>query len=119
MANGIADYMAKFHTKFMRSFVPKKLERNEETGKIKVTFVKSDAQDLSEAQTEEFDTVLFAIGRTANTKNIGLDKAGLQVQENGKMIVDEREKTNVGHIFAIGDIQYGRLELTPSAIKAG
>jgi len=33
--------------------------------------------------------------------------------------VNEREQTNVPHIFAIGDVQHGKLELTPTAIKAG
>lgn len=68
---------------------------------------------------DEFDTVLFAIGRYAVTEGVGLDKAGVTVEKNGKIIVNEREQTNVPHIFAIGDVQHGKLELTPTAIKAG
>lgn len=40
-------------------------------------------------------------------------------EKNGKFNVNEFEQTNVPHIFAIGDVQNGRLELTPTAIKAG
>ena len=38
---------------------------------------------------------------------------------NHKIIVDDKETTSVENIFAIGDVTYGRLELTPVAIKAG
>ena len=38
---------------------------------------------------------------------------------NGKVIVDEKEQTNVPNIYGIGDILDGRLELTPVAIEAG
>ena len=53
------------------------------------------------------------------TEGCELDKAGVKVEKNGKIIVNEREQTNVPHIFALGDVQYGKLELTPTAIKAG
>lgn len=43
----------------------------------------------------------------------------MKCEKNGKFIVNQYEQTNVPHIFAIGDVQNGRLELTPSAIKAG
>lgn len=53
------------------------------------------------------------------TQGLDLEKAGVQVEKNGKFITNEREQTNVPHIFAIGDVQHGKLELTPTAIKAG
>ena len=68
---------------------------------------------------EEFDTVLFAIGRYALTKSINLEKAGVIVESNGKIRAADDEQTNVPHIYAIGDVLYGKLELTPVAIKAG
>ncbi len=52
---------------------------------------------------EEFDTVLWAIGRDPETKNIGLDKAGVKVDRAGK-IHTTLERTNVPHIYAVGDI---------------
>jgi len=52
---------------------------------------------------EEYDTVIWAIGREAETKKIGLDKAGVPVDRLGK-IHTVLERTNVPHIYAIGDI---------------
>lgn len=40
-------------------------------------------------------------------------------ERNGKVIVDDKERTNVPNIYALGDILDGRLELTPVAIEAG
>jgi len=69
---------------------------------------------------EEYDTVLFAIGRYALTENLGLDKAGVQVMKNGKIDAPKQdEQSNVPHIYAIGDVLHDKLELTPVAIKAG
>jgi len=51
-----------------------------------------------------YDRVLVAIGRRPNGKNIGADKAGVNVDERGFITVDKQMRTNVPHIFAIGDI---------------
>ncbi len=51
-----------------------------------------------------FDRVLVAVGRTPNGNRIGADKAGIQVDERGFIGVDGQQRTNVPHIFAIGDI---------------
>jgi dihydrolipoamide dehydrogenase len=51
-----------------------------------------------------YDKVLVAIGRRPNGKNIGADKAGVFVNEYGFIPVDKQQRTNVPHIFAIGDI---------------
>jgi thioredoxin reductase (NADPH) len=59
------------------------------------------------------------MGRYAVTQTLNLDKAGVKSEKNGKFIVNEREQTNVPHIYAIGDVIQGQMELTPSAIKAG
>jgi len=67
----------------------------------------------------EYDTVLFAIGRYAVTKGIDLEKAGVIAESNGKIKAADDEQTNVENIYAIGDVIYGKLELTPVAIKAG
>ena len=53
------------------------------------------------------------------TDGLNLKAAGLKCESNGKFNVNEYEQTNVPHIYAIGDVQNGRLELTPTAIKAG
>lgn len=52
----------------------------------------------------KFDAVLVTIGRTPNSENIGLDLAGVRVDAKGFIPVDAQRRTNVPHIFAIGDI---------------
>jgi dihydrolipoamide dehydrogenase len=51
-----------------------------------------------------FDRVLVAVGRSPNGKKIDAEKAGVQVTERGFIPVDRQMRTNVPHIFAIGDI---------------
>jgi dihydrolipoamide dehydrogenase len=51
-----------------------------------------------------YDRVLVSIGRKPNGKNIGAEKAGVNVDERGFIAVDKQMRTNVPHIFAIGDI---------------
>jgi dihydrolipoamide dehydrogenase len=53
---------------------------------------------------ELYDRVLLAVGRRPNGKNIGAEKAGVNVGERGWIPVDKQMRTNVPHIFAIGDI---------------
>ena len=53
---------------------------------------------------ETYDRVLLAVGRRPNGPNIGADKAGVAVNERGWIPVDRQMRTNVPHIFAIGDI---------------
>ncbi len=50
-----------------------------------------------------FDTVLWAIGRTAVTQGMGLEKLGLKISKSQKIIVDENEQTSIAHMYAIGD----------------
>lgn len=51
-----------------------------------------------------YDLVLVAVGRTPNGGRIGAEKAGIAVSERGFIASDRQMRTNVGHIFAIGDI---------------
>ncbi len=55
-------------------------------------------------ESETFDRVLVAIGRSPNGKLIDAEKAGVAVNEQGFIDVDKQMRTNVNHIFAIGDI---------------
>jgi glutathione reductase (NADPH) len=64
------------------------------------------------------DQVMFAVGRTPNTKNIGLDAAGVRVNDDGAVVVDEYSQSSAPSIYAIGDVTH-RLELTPVAIREG
>jgi dihydrolipoamide dehydrogenase len=56
------------------------------------------------AGVEIYDRVLVAIGRRPNGKNIGAENAGVAVDDRGFIAVDKQMRTNVPHIFAIGDI---------------
>lgn len=84
--------------------------------KTKATDVKADASGITvsfEAATEgeepglqatAYDRVLVAVGRTPNGKKIGADKAGVTVTERGFIPADRQMRTNVPHIFAIGNV---------------
>jgi dihydrolipoamide dehydrogenase len=69
-------------------------------------------------QTDTFDRILVAVGRTPNGKLIDADKAGVAVNDWGFIEVDERQKTNVDHIYAIGDI-VGQPMLAHKAVHEG
>ncbi|CAB3679821.1 dihydrolipoyl dehydrogenase [Paraburkholderia rhynchosiae] len=56
------------------------------------------------AEAQRYDLVLVAVGRTPNGKRIGADKAGVAVTDRGFIDVDKQMRTNVPHVFAIGDI---------------
>jgi dihydrolipoamide dehydrogenase len=59
---------------------------------------------LSNGDTHAFDRVLVAVGRVPNGRELGLDAAGVTVDERGFVPVDQQLRTNVAHICAIGDI---------------
>jgi glutathione reductase (NADPH) len=63
----------------------------------------------------ETDCVLAALGRVPNTDDMGVEKAGVALGKRGEVKVDQYSRTNVEHIFAIGDVT-DRLQLTPVAI---
>lgn len=60
-------------------------------------------------KTEEYkaDYVMLSIGRVVNTDDIGIEKAGVELDEYGLVKVDEQARTNKSHIYAIGDIIAG------------
>jgi dihydrolipoamide dehydrogenase len=70
---------------------------------LKAHFESADAAAAAPAP-ETYDRILLAVGRRPNGKNIGCDKAGVNVNERGWIPVDKQMRTNVPHIFAIGDI---------------
>lgn len=64
------------------------------------------------------DQVVFAIGRNPYVEGLGLENAGVELDEAGAIKVDEYSKTNVDHIYAVGDVT-NRVNLTPVAIREG
>lgn len=69
---------------------------------IEVSFEGGDAPEIG-----VYDRVLVAVGRRANGDKLDADKAGVEVNERGVISVDKQMRTNVAHIFAIGDVVPG------------
>ncbi|GAB1295451.1 Thioredoxin reductase 1, cytoplasmic [Apodemus speciosus] len=119
MANKIGEHMEEHGIKFVRQFIPIKIEQIEAgtPGRLKVTAQSTNSEETMEG---EFNTVLLAVGRDSCTRTIGLETVGVKINEKtGKIPVTDEEQTNVPYIYAIGDILEGKLELTPVAIQAG
>jgi dihydrolipoamide dehydrogenase len=68
--------------------------------------------------TLEADAVLVAVGRRPNTDDLGLERAGLAPDATGSLVVDERCRTAVPHLYAIGDVTPGPL-LAHRAMRQG
>lgn len=109
-ADKIGSYMEDHGVKFRKEVVPQKLEKTDE-GRIQVTF-SDGAQDV-------FDTVLVAIGRSADTEKLGLENVGIKTNARNGKIPTVHEQTEVPNIYAIGDVMENCPELTPVAIQAG
>lgn len=91
-----------------------KIEKDS-NGKLTVTY--KDDQG-NESVVSDVDNLIWAIGRTPETKGIGLEEAGVKLAKSGHIIVDEYQNTDVDSIYALGDVT-GEVELTPVAIAAG
>jgi glutathione reductase (NADPH) len=64
------------------------------------------------------DQVMFAVGRVPYVDGLGLETAGVELSDTGAVKVDDYSKTNVGNIWAVGDVT-DRINLTPVAIREG
>jgi len=73
---------------------------------------------LTDGSVMEADAVMYATGRSPNTKGLGLETAGVDLAKNGAVKVDGYGKTSCNSIFAVGDVT-DRVQLTPVAIKEG
>ncbi|MBD3760674.1 glutathione-disulfide reductase [Sphingomonadaceae bacterium G21617-S1] len=86
-----------------------KVEKNED-GTLCVHF-----KDHEKCDT---DLLLYAIGRSPKIEGLGLEKAGVEINEKGAIIVDEDNRSSVPSIYAVGDVT-DRVQLTPVAIREG
>lgn len=66
-------------------------------------------------ETIAVDTIMLALGRDPNTRGLGLEAAGVAVDERGAIVVDAYSRTSVPSIWALGDVT-NRVQLTPVAI---
>uniref|UniRef100_A0A224XM35 thioredoxin-disulfide reductase (NADPH) n=1 Tax=Panstrongylus lignarius TaxID=156445 RepID=A0A224XM35_9HEMI len=118
MAGKIEEQMTESGVKFVKQCVVLKISQDGggEGGQIRVEGQYEDGTPYSDS----FNTVLLAIGRTPNTSGLGLENAGVKLHEStAKIIVDDYDRTNIPNIYAVGDVAFGRPELTPVAIQAG
>ncbi|XP_015177607.1 PREDICTED: thioredoxin reductase 1, mitochondrial isoform X2 [Polistes dominula] len=114
MANMVAEELESRGVHFIYQAKPKKVEKQAD-GRLLVDWVDKDGN----VHQDVYDTVLFAIGRQALTKQLKPENAGLEiVPDNGK-IDAQNEQTNVPNIYAVGDVLHKKPELTPVAIHAG
>lgn len=74
--------------------------------KVKITKkgVKVSLKGKKEEQSKKYDCVLVAVGRKPNTQNLGLKELGVSANEKGFLEVDDKRRTKLEHVFAIGDI---------------
>jgi len=108
----VGQYMEQRGTKFIYGSVPERIEKTED-GKKKVTWTDKNGIE----QSDVYDSVLVAIGRTANTPYLNLEGAGVKYDTaNLKIFTSDAEQTNVPHIYCVGDCAFGRPELTPPAV---
>ena len=70
---------------------------------------------LGDGSTLAADTVLYATGRAPNTAGLGLEALGVALDVNGAVVVDDRYRSSVESIYAIGDV-IDRVQLTPVAL---
>ncbi|KAE8898121.1 Thioredoxin reductase 1, cytoplasmic [Phytophthora fragariae] len=114
MANRIGEYMeVQSGIEFIRKTVPQSITKLE-SGQLLVKWTTEDGESCEDA----FDTVLNATGRDPDVAKLGLDKAGVKLNEKTGRIWVQNEQTSTPNIYAIGDV-IDAPELTPVAIQAG
>ncbi|MBB1378187.1 glutathione-disulfide reductase [Pseudoalteromonas sp. SR43-2] len=74
---------------------------------------------LDNGKTHNVDQVIWAIGRQPTTNAINVAAAGVEVNSDGFVKVDEFQNTTAKNVYAVGDIIENGIELTPVAVKAG
>ena len=120
MAEKVVEFMELQGTRFLKGVVPTRVDVDPFTNTKVVTYARTIKAEGNTME-EHFDTVLFAVGRRPEILAVNPSAAGgIQLAPNtGKIVVDQFERTSVPHIYAVGDIIEGGLELTPVAIRAG
>lgn len=73
---------------------------------------------LRNGESLEVDQVMYATGRVPLVRDLGLREIGLEIRADGRIVVDEFSRTNIDHIYAVGDVT-SRVNLTPVALYEG
>ncbi|XP_076472998.1 thioredoxin reductase 2, mitochondrial-like [Babylonia areolata] len=118
MAELVTDHMASSGTRFLWHCQPQRIDKGSD-GRLLVSFV----DRKGEVMQDEFNTVMLATGRKAETKGLNLEGVGVKLNAETNKVVGghdgDNERSSVPNIYAIGDVLHGQPELTPVAIKAG
>ncbi|MGD0639207.1 MAG: glutathione-disulfide reductase [Roseiarcus sp.] len=108
MREGLRDELARAGVKLRFGCLPTRIEKR--GARLDVA--------LSDGDAVEADQVLVATGRKPNTRGLGLESAGVALDEAGAIVVDGGSTSNVASIHAVGDVT-NRINLTPVAIREG
>jgi glutathione reductase (NADPH) len=108
MRIGVRDALAHAGVDLKFGMLPTKIEKTSDC--LCVTLANGAKLDV--------DQVMIATGRRPNTKGLGLEKAGVDVDSLGAVKVDAYSKSNIESIYAVGDVT-NRVNLTPVAIREG
>ncbi|RYF57721.1 MAG: glutathione-disulfide reductase [Comamonadaceae bacterium] len=106
LRQGLHRTMVEKGIRIMLTDVMERVERAADGGLVATTLC---------GETIRVDSIMLALGRQPNTEGLGLDAAGVEIDELGAIIVNEFSRTNVPSIFALGDVT-NRVQLTPVAI---
>ncbi|KXJ97197.1 putative glutathione reductase [Microdochium bolleyi] len=111
---GVTNEYERLGVKLHKNSSQSKVEKDPSTGKLTIHYKDGNG----EGKLEDVDHLIWAIGRTPMTKNIGLEEAGVKLDSKGHIVADDYQNTSVDNIYALGDV-CGKVELTPVAIAAG
>ena len=109
IVEGLVETMAREGASLHIHSVPKEVIKNED-GTLTIHF--------EDGSTHTTDTLIWAIGRQPNTKDLNLEVTDVELNAGGYIKVDKYQNTTAKNIYAIGDVT-GHIELTPVAIAAG
>ncbi|KAK6035413.1 hypothetical protein COOONC_27082, partial [Cooperia oncophora] len=96
-------------TALLFSAIPTRIEEIEpktktKAGRLRVYFARKVSDTQTEEHSEEFNTVVIAIGRDAMTQDIGLDVVGVETARNGKVKCRREQSLTCPYVYAIGDV---------------
>ena len=104
--------MAQMHSDGVNILTSIQLKALEKEPNGRIALIREDGGRI-----EGFDAVIWAIGRTPNSDQLALGKAGIKTDDNGFNITDRWQNCSAAGVYAVGDVT-GRLQLTPVAIAA-
>lgn len=115
-ANRVGEMMQHEGIHFLRDCVPTSIEQLKpgEPGVLRVTGKTNEGKIV----VGEYNTVVFAIGRSTRLDKMRVDKIGLELDKSGKILIKD-ERSNVPSVYAVGDCTDIKFELAPLAIEAG